>query len=146
MDSSGFGLKWKGWKGKGISEFNFRAINLYLSWTLKVFFLKGFIIIMLSMISRNDFKNFIVNHPWYRMKRKWPISFLLNMTVNILSHWWNDVLPSLGDCLWFQRVFGKRERGDGSVHLNHVKSLTGVVRSLVIYSKWYTSSWIWWAR
>lgn len=31
MDSSGFGLKWKNWKGKGISEFNFRAINVYLS-------------------------------------------------------------------------------------------------------------------
>lgn len=34
--------------------------------------------------------------------------------------------------------------GDGRVCWNHVKSLTWVVRSSVIYSKWYTSSWIWW--
>lgn len=71
----------------------------------------------------------------------------------ILFHWWNDVLSSVGDCLLISKSpekkvtavnFWKYERGDRSVHLNHVKSLTWAVRSLVIYSKWYTVSWNWW--
>lgn len=40
MDSSGFGLKWQDWKGKDISNFNFRTVNLVSFLKAQVIFLK----------------------------------------------------------------------------------------------------------
>lgn len=41
MDSSGFGLKWKDWKGKDISNFDFKAVNLVSFSNTEIIFLKG---------------------------------------------------------------------------------------------------------
>lgn len=107
---------------------------------------------MFSVIARNDLNFlFTINHPWYRMKRKWHISLFLNDSEYCFTDEMMFFKP--GDCLLISKSpekkvtavnFWKYERGDRSVHLNHVKSLTWAVRSLVIYSKWYTVSWNWW--
>lgn len=41
MDYSGFGLTWKDWKGKDISNFNFRAVNLVSYLNTKIICYEG---------------------------------------------------------------------------------------------------------
>lgn len=75
LNSSRFGLKWKGQKQKDISNFNFRAVNLVSFSNTKIIFLKG----VYSHHGLNGlqewFKNFYYKSSWVQNENK-AASFL----------------------------------------------------------------------
>lgn len=135
---SRFGLKWKDCKGKDISNFNFRHVNLVSFLNTRIIFLKGVYNHHTLSGLQEWFTFFLKISLVIERKENSIFLFLLNMLVKVLSYWWNDVLHNLGYCLLIWKRpkkkmtvnnFGKHGRGNGGMYLNHIKSWTWVFTS-----------------